>query len=91
MMKAGAGEGLSSAFGKLADFYIKRAEQMQPVIQVAAGRAVDIVITQGISLQGPYARHAKASHNDRARHKAVEEVYSHTSLPFSPVQKRGDS
>ena len=36
MLKAGAGKGLNNALDKYADFYIKRAEQLQPVIQVAA-------------------------------------------------------
>jgi len=39
---------MGGALDKYADFYIKRAEQMQPVIQVAAGRKVDIVFTQGV-------------------------------------------
>ncbi|MDP3532594.1 MAG: TraB/VirB10 family protein [Alphaproteobacteria bacterium] len=50
MLKSGAANGTSNAFDKYADFWIKRAEQLQPVIQVSAGRIVDIVITHGASL-----------------------------------------
>ena len=49
----GAGSGLNlggSAFDKLADYYIKRAEQLQPVIQINAGRVVHVVFTKGSNL-----------------------------------------
>lgn len=45
--KQGGAQGVGSALDKLSDYYIKRAEQLQPVIQVAAGRTVDIVFTHG--------------------------------------------
>jgi conjugal transfer pilus assembly protein TraB len=50
MLKAGAGQGLSGAMEKYADFYIKRAEQAQPVIEIEAGRRVDIVFQRGFDL-----------------------------------------
>ena len=31
---------------KLSEYYIKRAEQLQPVLQVAAGRTVDVVLSR---------------------------------------------
>ena len=34
----------------MADYYIKRAEQLQPAIQVAAGRVVDIVFTKTVKI-----------------------------------------
>lgn len=49
----GAGGGINlggGAFDKLADYYIKRAEQLQPVIQINAGRVVHIVFTKGSNL-----------------------------------------
>lgn len=47
----GAGaSGVGSALDRLADFSIKRAEQMQPVILIASGRVVDIAFKQGVSL-----------------------------------------
>jgi conjugal transfer pilus assembly protein TraB len=42
--------GASNAFDMMAAYYIARAEQVAPVIQVEAGRIVDITITQGFSL-----------------------------------------
>ena len=43
-------QGTSTAFDKLAEYYIKRAEQLQPVIQVAAGRVVDVVFLKTVKL-----------------------------------------
>jgi conjugal transfer pilus assembly protein TraB len=49
-LKQGGVQGIGSALGKLSDYYIKRAEQLQPVIQIAAGRKVDIVFTHGAKI-----------------------------------------
>jgi len=43
-------QGGSSALNKLAEYYIKRAEQLQPSIQVAAGRIVDLIFTHGVKI-----------------------------------------
>jgi conjugal transfer pilus assembly protein TraB len=45
-----AAHGGATALGKLADYYIKRAEQLQPAIQIAAGRVVDIVFTKSVKV-----------------------------------------
>lgn len=50
MFRNGAFQGGSAALSKLSDYYIKRAEQLQPAIQVAAGRVVDIVFTKTVKL-----------------------------------------
>lgn len=49
LLKEGSSKGSGDAFEKLSEYYIKRAEQLQPVIQVAAGRVVDITFTHGVS------------------------------------------
>lgn len=43
----GMASGATSALDRLSQYYIDRAEQLQPVIQVAAGQMVDIVFTEG--------------------------------------------
>lgn len=43
----GNASGVSNAFDKLADYYIKRTEQLQPVVIVNAGRVVNIVFSRG--------------------------------------------
>jgi conjugal transfer pilus assembly protein TraB len=46
---AGVG-GANTALNKLAEYYIKRAEQLQPVIQVKAGRVVDVIFLKSVKL-----------------------------------------
>jgi len=46
-----ASSGASNAMDKLAEFSIKRAEQMQPVILIASGRVVDVVFQDGVDIR----------------------------------------
>jgi len=52
----GMGGGTSNAFDMLADYYIQRAEQVEPVIQVSAGRIVDITFTHGVEIGELHAK-----------------------------------
>ncbi|MCY4324730.1 MAG: TraB/VirB10 family protein [Betaproteobacteria bacterium] len=47
---AGFGSGASSALGRLSEYYIELAERLHPVIEVSAGRKVDIVLQSGVDL-----------------------------------------
>ena len=47
---SGMASGASSALDRLSQYYIDRAEQLQPVIQISAGQVVDIVFTEGTLL-----------------------------------------
>ncbi|MCX4084227.1 TraB/VirB10 family protein [Rickettsia hoogstraalii] len=49
-LKAGVYAGTGNALEKLADFAIKRAESMSPVIVVASGRVIDVVFKKGFDL-----------------------------------------
>ena len=51
-LQAGLGTGVGKALDRLAQYYITLAEKVFPVIEVDAGRTVDVVLTQGIALQG---------------------------------------
>lgn len=42
--------GATSALDRLSKYYIERAENLQPVIQIGAGRKVDILFTKGVFL-----------------------------------------
>ena len=83
ILKQSAGNGMSGALDKYADFYIKRAEQMQPVIQIAAGRKVDIVFTQGFDFSDSALRKMLAKTHDQKRFQQVQlETQSpDTSIP----------
>lgn len=51
-LEAGLGTGVGKALDRLAQYYISLAEKVFPVIEIDAGRAVDVVLTSGVSLQG---------------------------------------
>jgi conjugal transfer pilus assembly protein TraB len=51
-LQAGLGTGVGKALDRLAQYYITLAEKVFPVIEIDAGRTVDVVLTQGIALQG---------------------------------------
>ena len=40
--------GAGNSLDRLSEYYIERAESVQPVIQIAAGRVIDIVFSQGV-------------------------------------------
>lgn len=49
-VQGGVARGASKSMDKLADYYLKLADAMHPVIEISAGRTVDMVITQGTVL-----------------------------------------
>ena len=51
-LEAGLGTGVGRALDRLAQYYISLAEKVFPVIEIDAGRTVDVVLTQGIALPG---------------------------------------
>ena len=59
--KQGMGAGVGRAFDRLANYYIKLAESTFPVIEVGAGRAVNVVITKGVRIEGGDLGKAEAS------------------------------
>lgn len=50
-IKAGTASGAGNALQKLADYAIKRAEKMSPVIVVGSGRVIDVVFRKGFQLK----------------------------------------
>ncbi|MEN8236227.1 MAG: TraB/VirB10 family protein [Pseudomonadota bacterium] len=79
MLGAGAAQGGINAMDKFADFYIKRAEQLQPVLQVAAGRQVDIIFTQGTQLGATSVQKTIHRLREQSRRDTVNDL-----------EKRGD-
>ena len=59
IFKYGAAQGVGKGLDKLADYYIKRAEQLQPVVQLGSGSLVTVVIQRGFYLDGK--THSEAS------------------------------
>ena len=72
-LRAGLGSGVGKALDRLAQYYIKLAEQTFPVIEVDAGREIDVVITKGVRIEGVDT--AKASHTSYPRRADPAERY----------------
>lgn len=51
MLQGAGAKGASTALDRVAKFYLDMAENLFPVIEVDAGRRIDIVLTQGAALQ----------------------------------------
>ena len=67
MFRSGFGESANNSLNKLSDYYIQRAEQIQPVIQVSAGQKVDLVFTEGVAIDKTLIRKRIAQKNDIER------------------------
>jgi conjugal transfer pilus assembly protein TraB len=68
MFTAGMAGGASTALDRLSQYYIDRAEQLQPVIQIAAGQVVNIVFTEGSFIGSQDVREKIEIHrNDNAQ------------------------
>lgn len=50
LAKSGLGGGAGEAGKLLAEYYLKLAEEVFPVIEIDAGRLVDVIITEGVEL-----------------------------------------
>ncbi len=60
-------QGATNAFDMLTDYYIKRAEQIRPVIEVTAGRIVDITFTHSAELGDLYTKEKVRAIREHAR------------------------
>lgn len=74
MLTAGGLSGTSNALEKYAEFFIKRAEQLQPVLQVAAGREVDVVFTQGTKFGDTTVRQSLSKIRERSRKQTLQQL-----------------
>lgn len=62
--KHGASSGASAAMTRLADYYMDMADQIFPVIEVDAGRQIDIVLTSGFKLKVKNSKSAQIVKKD---------------------------
>ena len=67
-MRSGVFKGLSSSAEKLADFYLKMADQISPVIEISAGREITITTTSRVELK-MLEEQAKATQNNQTKEK----------------------
>ena len=50
VLQSGAASGLGSTMEKIADWYFKRAEETYPIIEISAGRIVNLFLTEDVKL-----------------------------------------
>ena len=50
LMKGGFAQGATKSLERVADFYMDLADQMTPVVEITAGRQVDLIVIQGTYL-----------------------------------------
>ncbi len=72
LFQSGMAEGASNALDRLSKYYIERAEQLQPVVQVSAGQKVDLVFTEGTAVGDTGVKKAIAKVRDEARRRIAE-------------------
>lgn len=75
LLKGGAGKGVGHAMEKMSDFYIKRAEQLQPVIEIEPGREIDVVFKAGFDMNQTLFRQTLKNHHDRSRQSDVSNTF----------------
>jgi conjugal transfer pilus assembly protein TraB len=65
-VKDGFTTGASSSMDRLSKYYIDRAESLQPIVQVGAGRKVDVIFTEGVFFGSSELKKAIARKRDEA-------------------------
>lgn len=78
MFISGMSQGATTALDRLSQYYIDRAEQLQPVIQVDAGQVVDIVFTEGTSIGDQTVKHKIEHVRDETRAEIHQDHHSRT-------------
>lgn len=69
VFKNGLAQGTGKSLDKLSDYYIKRAEQLQPIIQVGSGTLVDVVIQKGFFLDDTVDNNAANKYTNSENNK----------------------
>lgn len=49
--RAGIGEGVGKAFEDVSRYYMRLADKIFPIVEIDAGRVIDVVITRGVSIE----------------------------------------
>lgn len=78
-LRDGVASGASSALDKIADYSIKRAEQMNPVVVVASGRTVDVVFKKGFFIENDPPPPLDSSQNSSVGQSSPQETRAENS------------
>lgn len=72
--RAGLGSGVGKALDRLAQYYIKLAENTFPVIEIDAAREIDVVITKGVRIDTPMTTATAGRANPSPAHRYLEAI-----------------
>lgn len=86
MFSSGMAQGATNALDRLSQYYISRAEQLQPVIQVAAGQVVDVVFTEGTAF-GSQGVKEKIAQSRAVNPSSPSSGYKSSETESSSLQK----
>ena len=62
-MEYGVANGFGTALEKISDWYLKRADETYPIIEIDAGRVVEVVLTEGVELSTTFPPAQPTNHN----------------------------
>ena len=82
MFQHGLNKGGASAIDRLANYYIERAEQMQPVIQISGGQMVTVVFSKGADVG---VRNAQSSLEQEREDARQAYITHYNAVPHSNV------
>ncbi len=85
LMQAGVGKGMGNAMEKFSDFYIKRAEQLQPVVEIEPGRKVDVVFKAGFDMNQTVYRQSLMNNRDSERRDVASRTDEQSYLPMKEL------
>ena len=88
VFRYGAYSGADTALGKLSDYYIQRADQYHPVIEISAGSEVDIMFINGFDLE-PDVKVASQSATQKVGQSINKHVNKFTDHAFLLKQIHG--
>ena len=77
--KSGMSQGMSSSMDRLSKYYIDRAESISPVVQIASGRIIDVVFTEGADIGTAKVKkklERKRIESERESERQVEQMVS---------------
>lgn len=80
MLRASGANGVGTALEKIADFALKRAEQMQPVIIVNPGRSVDVVFKEDVDLSQSSLRQELTLKGQSDRESFTQNETNHSNI-----------
>lgn len=90
LFSSGMASGGSQALDRLSHYYIDRAEQLQPVVQVCAGQFVDVIFTEGVSIGDTNVKREISKVRDAARLRAAERAGArHSDLSINGEENNG--